>query len=84
MVSAPNHPNYPKKTFARAAHFPSNQPKTTFFFLPFCIFLCRCFARLQSETSRNFLVTRFMGKMLYVCIPVHFFFAAAHFHPGGS
>ena len=25
----------------------------------FCTFLCRCFARLQSETFRNFLVTRF-------------------------
>ena len=26
----------------------------------FCTFLCRCFARLQRETFRNFLVTRFM------------------------
>ena len=31
-----------KSNFARAAHF-------------FCTFLCRCFARLQRETSRNFL-----------------------------
>ena len=31
-----------KSNFARAAHF-------------FCAFLCRCFARLQRETSRNFL-----------------------------
>ena len=29
----------------------------------FCTFLCRCFARLQRETSRNFLVTRFMEEM---------------------
>ena len=29
-------------------------------------FLCRCFARLQRETSRNFLVTRFMEEMSYV------------------
>ena len=26
----------------------------------FCKFLCRCFARLQREASRNFLVTRFL------------------------
>ena len=32
----------------------------------FCTFLCRCFARLQRETSRNFLVTRFMEEMSYV------------------
>ena len=42
-----------KSNFARAAHF-------------FCTFLCRCFARLQHETSRNFLVTRFMEEMSYV------------------
>ena len=40
----------------------------TFFFT----FLCRCFARLQLETSRNFLVTRFFRSL--------FFFTAAHFH----
>ena len=32
----------------------------------FFAFICRCFARLQRETSRNFLVTRFMEEMLYV------------------
>ena len=42
-----------KSNFARAAHF-------------FCTFLCLCFARLQRETSRNFLVTRFMEEMSYV------------------
>ena len=31
-----------------------------------CTFLCRCFAELQCETSRNFLVTRFMQEMSYV------------------
>ena len=30
----------------------------------FCTFLCRCFARRQRETSRNFLVTLFMEEML--------------------
>ena len=32
----------------------------------FCTFLCRCFARLQRETSRNFLVTLFMEEMSYM------------------
>ena len=40
----------------------------------FCTFLWRCFARLQRETSRNFLVTRFMEEMLYARVPVHFLF----------
>ena len=31
-----------------------------------CAFLCRCFARLRRETSRNFLVTRFTEEMSYV------------------
>ena len=42
-----------KSNFARAAHF-------------FCTFPCRCFAQLQRETSRNFLVTRFMEELSYV------------------
>ena len=48
-----NRSNQQKSNFARAAHF-------------FCKFLCRCFAQLQRETSRNFLVTRFMEEMSYV------------------
>ena len=48
--------------FARAAQY-------------FCTFLCLCFARLQLETSRNFLATRFMEEMSHV-----FPFTAAHFH----
>ena len=42
-----------KATFTRAVNF-------------FCIFHCRWFAWLQRETSRNFLVTRFMQKTSYV------------------
>ena len=34
----------------------------------FLYIFCRCFARLQRETSRNFLVTRFMEKMSYVLL----------------
>ena len=45
-----NRSNQQKSNFARAAHF-------------FCKFLCRCFAQLQRETSRNFLVTRFIEEM---------------------
>ena len=41
-----------KKNFAPAAHF-------------LCTFLCRCFARLQRETSRNVLVTRFMEEISF-------------------
>ena len=55
-----------KSNFASAAHF-------------FCTFPCRCFPRLQRETSRNFLVTRFMEEMSYV-FSFTFFFTAAHFH----
>ena len=40
----------------------------------FCTFLCRCFARLQLETSRNF----FYGGNVVGAL-VHFFFTAAHF-----
>ena len=32
----------------------------------FVHFICRCFARLQRETSRNFLVTRFMEEISYL------------------
>ena len=48
---------FSKKTynFARAAH-------------SFCASLCRCFARPQRETSKNFLVTRFMEEMSYLLL----------------
>ena len=49
-----------KSNFARVAHF-------------FCTFICLCFARLQRETSRNFLVTRFMERGNVVRAIVHFF-----------
>ena len=45
-----NRSSWQKKNLALAAHL-------------FCTFLCRRFARLQSETSRNILVTRFMEEM---------------------
>ena len=42
-----------KSNFACAAHL-------------FCPFPCHCFAPLQRETSRNFVVIRFMAEMSYV------------------
>ena len=39
----------------------------------FCTFLCRCFTRLQRETSRNFLVTRFMEEISYSFLFTLFF-----------
>ena len=48
-----NGQNKSKNNFARAAHF-------------LCTFLCRCFARLQREAFRNFLVTHFIEEMLNV------------------
>ena len=62
-----NRSNQQKSNFARAAHF-------------FCTFFCRCFAPLKRETSRNFLVTRFMEEMSYVFL-FTLFFIVAHFHP---
>ena len=51
-----------KSNFARAAHF-------------FCTFLCRCFAWLQRETSRNF-----FGENVARVFVYFFFFTAAHVH----
>ena len=48
-----------KSNFSCEAHF-------------LCTFLCRFFAQVQRETSRNFLVTRFMEEMSYV-YPFTFF-----------
>ena len=65
-----NRSSWQKKNFVLAAHL-------------FCSFLCSRFARLQSETSRNILVTRFMEEMSYVFFFNFFFFTAAFFHLGG-
>ena len=46
----------------------------------FVHFFCHCFARPQRETSRNFLVTRFMEEMSYVFLFTFLFFTASHFH----
>ena len=61
-----NRANQQKSNFGRAAHF-------------FCTLLCRYFARLQRETSRNFLVTRFMQEMS--CVFLFIFFPCRSFSP---
>ena len=48
----------------------SNQQKSNFFF---CTLLCRCFARLQRETSRNLLIIRFVQEMSYVFLFIFFY-----------
>ena len=61
-----NRSNEQKSNFTRAAHF-------------FCTFLCRCFAWLQRETSRNFLVTLNGGNGVCV-LTSSLFFTAPHVH----
>ena len=56
-----------KSNFARAAHF-------------YCTFLCRCFARLQHETSKDFFATRFLEEMSYLLL-FTFFITARSFSP---
>ena len=49
----------------------------------FCTFLCRCFARLQREHSRNFLATSFMKEMsylLFTCFTAAHLGGRQHFH----
>ena len=65
-----------------------NGEKTTIGLIILCTFLCYCFARLQSEIPRNFLVTRFMEEMSNVFLftlffVLVFFFTGAHFYLGG-
>ena len=47
----------------------------------FSTFLCRRFAGLQRETSRNISVTRFRKEMSHVFLPLVFILVAASFLP---
>ena len=60
-----NRSNQQKSNFARAAHF-------------FCTVLCRCFARLQRETSRRSKLHVLWRKCRTFSSSL--FFTAAHFH----
>ena len=57
-----------KSNFARAATF-------------FCTFLSRCFARVQRETSGNFLAKSFMEEMSYLFLVHYFFFRCRSYSP---
>ena len=61
MLSGEGNENVEKTTIGPISKKATLHVQHTFF----CKFLCRCFARLQRETARNFLVTRFMEKMSY-------------------
>ena len=60
--------NEEKSNFAHAATF-------------FCTFLSRCFARVQRETSRNFLAKSFMEEMSYLFLVHYFFFLCRSYSP---
>ena len=59
MLAGESNENSEKTTIGQISRKATLHVQHTFF----CIFLSRCFARLQSETSRNFLVTRFLEEM---------------------
>ena len=59
MLSGEVNENDEKTTIGLISKNTSLHVQHTFF----CTFLCRCFARLLRETSRNFLVTRFVEGM---------------------
>ena len=65
-----------KKTIGVISKKATLHVKHTFFYT----FFCRCFAPLKRETSRNFLVTRFMEEMSYVFL-FTFFFHCRSFSP---
>ena len=74
MLSGDGNENSQKKSTGLTT---KNRPCTCSALL--CTFFC--FARIQYETSRSFLVTRFMEEMLYV-FQFTFHFPAIHFHLG--
>ena len=71
-------PPPPKKKISGSNYQKTLQVPRALFFL-FCTFPCRCFARLQRETSINFIVRRFtcVVEMLNVFLFTFFFLIAA-------
>ena len=74
MLSGEGNENGEKTTIGLISKKATLHVQHTFF----CTFLCRCFARLRRETSRNFSVTQFLEKNV-VRFLVHLF-NAADFH----
>ena len=62
MLSGEGHENDEKTTIGLISKKATLHVQHTFF----CTFLCRCFARLRRETSRNFSVTQFLERTSYV------------------
>ena len=60
MLSGEGNENGKKTTLGLISKKATSHVQHNFFFT----FLCRCFAQLLRETSRNFLVTRFMEGMV--------------------
>ena len=77
MLSGEGNENGGKTTIGLLA---KKQQRSTLFLHFFAVVLHDYNVKLP-ETSRNFLVTRFMKKMSYLFL--HFFFTAAHFHRCG-
>ena len=80
MLSGEGNENGVKTTMGLISKKATLHVQKTFF----VHFFCHCFARPQRETSRNFLVTRFMEEMSYVflftflfSLPLIFTFMAA-------
>ena len=62
MLSGDGNEKGPKKSVCLITKKATLNGQQTFFYT----FLCRCFARLERETSRNLIVTRFIEEMLCV------------------
>ena len=63
MLSGEGNENGEKTTIGLISKKATLQVATAHFF---CTFLCSCFAQLQRESSRNFLVTRILEEISYV------------------
>ena len=78
MLSGGGNENREKNTIGLISKKQLCTCNTLFFYI-----LCHRFGRLQPETSRNFLVTRFMEEISYVFLFTFFSTAGSHFHLGG-
>ena len=61
MLSGEGNENGEKTTIGLISKKATLHVQRTFLYIS-----CRCFARLQRETSRNFLVTSFMEEISYL------------------
>ena len=78
MLSGEGNENGEKNNYNRSNYQKSNFHVQHTFFVHY---FCRCFARIQRETSRNILVTRFVGETSCSC---SLFFHCRSFPPRWS